>query len=1400
MSKKISFSNDILKNNKEVNDFLEDAGATYKTDYFGGAPDNYSESTFDPEVANIENTEIVEAQENDDVIDEALSEIPNESNSNTNESDDSLKKILEKKTDELDSDDIDRLRFERLKGNNDLNDKITVKLDKDKSVEKIKQHDIANDKKLNLYLPEDDDLDIKHDIEEHGSDITPFQYDILKEKYPLDVWALIDTYFRDNPYHKTRHQLDSYNELLYSEKNGIKHIIKRENPLKIYKELKSDSSFRYDISIYYGESYDLENDKFIDTENIFYSSPTIYDGDSMKYMFPNKARLHGLNYSMHIFCNIVIKIVDNDTNETKYKNFSKVDIGSIPIMLHSKACVLNKLNNNKLRELGECPYDKGGYFIIKGKEKVVLSQEKRVDNIMYINKSADDNIHLQCLLKSTSIKGFQSSRTNAISFMKIRDEVNKKYYDVVRVRILGIGIGENSNFKIPLFILFRALGITTDRDILNMIIYENDSDILKSNLIDILYNTIKDSEPIYTQTDAYKFLALQTKGKNNINVLDTLNNNFLPNYDNNNIAKAYYLGYTVRMLLLTQLNIITTTDRDNYSYKRIDTAGTLLLELYRELWGKFKKQTSFKIDIEYKTNIKDTVNSIFNIVNDDNLSSIFDNNVLNNINKSFGAVFGTGISAKQGIVQDLNRLSMLGSLSHVRRLVTPLPVGSKVMGPRKLHNSQWGFICPTESPDGGNTGLYNHLSIISTISFNIDSNGIYDCLLEHGMILLDEIIIDDVYIYTKIFLNGKWTGLHRDPQYLLRLMKCLKYNSIINIYTSITWNTKKNEFYIFTDAGRLIRPIIRLKYDKNGNRYSDLINGDLSLLRDWKTLVHGYMYTLNKDISIYDDIYYKGVLDDIKKEHKYEYLTFLENNSAPLEYIDPLESEYAFICRDIYGINRDFTHCEIHSSLMLSSSALQIPFPEHSQYPRNVFSCQQTKQAVGIFSSSYNSRFDTSSNILYYPQKALVTTRYKKYNDIDKLPNGMNIVVAIASYTGYNQEDSIIINRSSIERGLFNSMSFKSYEFDETMEDDGTVNRFFNPKNLKDILKNDNYNYDKLDENGIVKEGEYVDFDDIIVAFTKTKILSDGKEINNISGKKIKFMTSGIVDRVIVTKNRDGLRKCKIRIFKNKIPDVGDKYASRCGQKGMCGMLLDQRDMPFTKEGIVPDLMINPHAIPSRMTINQFLEAVLGKSCVLNGRFGDSTPFLNNRVEDYTNILEKSYCKSHNDEKIYYEKHADEVMYSGITGDQIHTSIFIGPTYYQRLKIMVSDKMFSRSTGPMQNLTRQPASGRGNQGGLRIGEMERDSILGHGVAGFLNESMMERSDKYDVQIDKYTGLICYDDDKPLHDKNTIQIPYASKLLIQELQTMSISPRLVTGVDIDNPVLFEHMNNIYSNKN
>ena len=331
--------------------------------------------------------------------------------------------------------------------------------------------------------------------------------------------------------------------------------------------------------------------------------------------------------------------------------------------------------------------------------------------------------------------------------------------------------------------------------------------------------------------------------------------------------------------------------------------------------------------------------------------------------------------------------------------------------------------------------------------------------------------------------------------------------------------------------------------------------------------------------------------------------------------------------------------------------------------------------------------------------------------------------------------------------------------------------------------------YEKLDDNGFITEGEYITPDDTIIGKCYKSKDKDSKEITNCFGESIKFGTSGIVDKVVVTNGEDGLRKCKIRVRKEKIPGIGDKFTSRCGQKGMCGMVLKQEDMPFTKEGIVPDIIINPHAIPSRMTINQFLEVVLGKSCCMSGYLGDATPFQNNDINEYGRILQE----------FGYEKNGDEVMYSGINGEQLKTSIFIGPTYYQRLKIMVADKVHSRARGKVQHLVRQPVGGKSNNGGGRIGEMERDSIISHGISSFLKESNMERSDKFEVQVDKTSGLIQYDEDT--NNKVKVQLPYAMKLMIQELQSMSISLRLMTETNVYSKPVFDYLKgNYYSGKN
>ena len=463
----------------------------------------------------------------------------------------------------------------------------------------------------------------------------------------LDVWAIIDTYFRDNPDYKSRHHIDSFNEFISSKTNGIEYIIKRENPQLIYKD-EENGKYRYHISIYYAETLDEKGDIKEVNENLFISSPIEYDNDQSKYMYPNIARLKKYTYASSILCNIGVVLTDTKLNKSKVVNLEKVNIGKMPIMIKSKLCILNGLDDVRLTELGECPYDKGGYFIINGKEKIFLSQEKKINNILYINSQSDETMPLQGSIKTLSTKGFQSSRTNNISLNRVRIEYepsNKELADQdhnyvyrITVRIKGIVSESGNDFKIPLFVLFRALGCITDKQIIEKIIYENDAPVLRKRLMELLEPSVKDGHMIYSQKDAFRLLMLYTKQKEIINVIEILKNNFFPNYETDH-EKAFYLGYSIRNILLTRCKFYKETDRDSYAYKRIDLAGSMLLELYRELWAIFIKNVSLKIDYEYKWHFKLYNNDITNIVNDDNRKKIFNPSSMNNIVKSFGIIF-----------------------------------------------------------------------------------------------------------------------------------------------------------------------------------------------------------------------------------------------------------------------------------------------------------------------------------------------------------------------------------------------------------------------------------------------------------------------------------------------------------------------------------------------------------------------------------------------------------------------------------------------------------------------------------------------------------------------------------------------------------------------------------------
>lgn len=450
------------------------------------------------------------------------------------------------------------------------------------------------------------------------------------------------------------------------------------------------------------------------------------------------------------------------------------------------------------------------------------------------------------------------------------------------------------------------------------------------------------------------------------------------------------------------------------------------------------------------------------------------------------------------------------------------------------------------------------------------------------------------------------------------------------------------------------------------------------------------------------------------------------------------------------------------------------------------------KQAIGVYALNYDQRMDKTSYVLTYPSRPLVDTRLMNFIKLNRIPSGHQITVAIASFTSYNQEDSILMNKGSVDRGLFMTTVYHTEkDEDKNIIRDEIIRCRPDPVKTKGIKYG---NYDKLNAQGFIPENTLVENRDVLIA----KIVPI-KENRNDPTKTIKYEDQSktfrtteecYIDKNYNGRNGDGYDFAKVRVRTLRKPVLGDKFSSRAGQKGTCGCIIPEENMPFTKNGMRPDIIINPHAIPSRMTIGQLKETILGKVLLELGMFGDGTPFGDLDVQ--------TICKEL--QKIGYESYGNEVMYDGFTGEQMETNIFIGPVYYQRLKHMVNDKQHSRSIGPMVNLTRQPAEGRSRDGGFRIGEMERDVMIAHGMSRFCRERLYDVSDKYSVHVCNKCGMIaCYNDTsmkQTVHAKNDmtihlcrtcnnttdfakVEIPYAYKLLAQELQTINVVPRIIT---------------------
>jgi DNA-directed RNA polymerase II subunit RPB2 len=1146
------------------------------------------------------------------------------------------------------------------------------------------------------------------------------------------------------------------------------------------------STYKYEVKIYVGGE---------EGNAIEIGTPTVslQNTDEVRVLYPNEARLRNLTYASSVYADIVVKIkyttAAGGVTEWEPITFPKWLLFKIPIMLHSRYCILNNKPKEFLREVGECPYDNGGYFIVDGAEKVLITRQEQAFNTLYVTPQNDPKVQVYASISCLSSETRQVKRV-AFALMRHVEKPNRTAHSTIQVSLPFV------RKPIPLFVLFRALGFQSDEEILKLIFPDFDSPEAKI-LLPKLHPSIIEGFPFLNSYTSVQYIKTLTKGFSVAHVLDIIRNQLFIHMPNDPTSQALFLGDCVRKILRVAEGYDQKTDRDDTRNQRCLTSGFLVQELFNNSYKLWTKASALAIDKEYNYNkavlYKDE--NFVNIFQPGNDSRIFMTGLLTDmIMKGFKGKWGTGLGEeKSGVLQSLSRLSYVDFMSHCRRVILDFDTGMKLTGPRKLHTSQYGYFCTSETPTGASIGIAKNMSIMTAISTASQTPKVFNWLRTTGRVYKPEDVTEDQRItFVPVYVNGGMFGYTAKPYLLTEVLKTLKRSGCLPYSVSISFSIHDRIVYIYMDAGRPLRPLIWLKDAK-------MPVEKLQSFPTWRDLVMGKLET--RSTAGLESTEFVDPLEGRTNKLE-EYPVMLAQHTGAIEYVDPYEQNEAFIAINPAYITPETTHVEVHPSTIMSMMTSLIPFAPHNQSPRNQLSCSQSKQGISIYATNWRNRFDNTAHVLCYGEMPLTRTIYNNYLGEGKMAYGMNCILAIACWTGYNQEDGIVMNYDALRRGMFRSMAFRSYEAHE--EDDERANvkvRFGNPAligNWKDLKPG--LDYSKLDDRGIVREGEYVDETTVIVG--AYMMSTTGGTINDASTTP-QVWTRGRVEKVVVMVNNMGLRLVKIRVVQDRIPELGDKFSNRHGQKGTIGALLRGHDMPRTKDGIVPDMIMNPHAIPSRMTIAQNLEQLLGKTAALSGAIGDGTSFMNDGSpqEAIGGILEK----------IGYEKYGNEVLYNGATGEQIQAAIFIGPVYGMRLKHMVEDKWQARGQGRKEQRTHQPTGGRGQQGGLKIGEMDRDAVIAHGGMSFVKESFMERSDGAKVPLCVACGTIpiynpklnikiCPMCDGPvrfigdnIHNLEVlpplgrpkskiveVEMPYSTKLLTQEQETyLNLSMRFIT---------------------
>ena len=1108
------------------------------------------------------------------------------------------------------------------------------------------------------------------------------------------------------------HQLGSFNDFLPHDQNPAPWMQRVVNNISVGADEARRGAIRLELG-------DL--DVIIELGKIRIGRPIVYEANgSQTESIPMMARLRNMTYSAPVYLEFTIVEEGMEIEEVEE------EIGNMPVMVKSMLCNLHRHYltgegssdddyKNALILKGEDPQDPGGYFIVNGTERVLVCLEDLAPNRVMVENE-------QRYQRKTELAKVFSQREG----FRALTVVEKKKDGILQVSI-PVASGQ-----VPLAVLMMALGMESADDIMQAI--TNDPEM--QNLILANIEEIHSTEGIYTTQEALeymerRFAAGQSKEYRKKRINYILDNTLLPHLNTTyeaRLKKAVFLGRMAREVLELNRGQRKPDDKDHYANKRLKLAGNLMEELFRSGLQALLNDMKYQMERSYS---KRKENRIHHAVRRDVLT-----------NKIMHAMAtGNWTGGRAGVSQLLDRTCNMATLSHLRRVISPLTRSQPHFEARDLHPTQFGRLCPNETPEGQNCGLVKNLALMVDVSENLPDAHIREVLDELDIHPIEE---GEAQL-GKVYFNGDLIGTHESPVDLVTEIRQRRRKNMISNVVNVRYDDSLNDVIINSDPGRIRRPLLVV----GRNNRLKIKERDIDSLQQGK--------------SEWDDLLNKGIV----------------------EYIDAEEEENCLIALNEDDLERNkkthkYSHMEVDPMTILGVATSNVPFPEHNSSPRCTMGAGMSKQSLGLGQANYRIRPDTRGHLLHYAEVPMLQTEAMKYNTLITRPAGQNMVVAVMSYHGYNMEDALIFNQGSIDRGIGRSTFVRTYMSEERRYPGGQEDRFVIPgPDVRGARSEEAYFY--LEEDGLIYPEIDLSGKEVLIGKTSPpRFLSEPTDF--LSPQKVRESSvtvrhgeKGTVDSVMLSETENGSRIARIRVRDQRVPEMGDKFASRHGQKGVIGHIVPAEGMPFTEQGITPDLIINPHAIPSRMTVAHLLEMIGGKVGSMEGRAVDGSAFSGEKENDLrTSLAEFGFRHS-----------GREVLYDGQTGRRIDAEIFIGVIYYQKLHHMVSGKLHARSRGPVQLLTRQPTEGRARMGGLRFGEMERDCLIAHGAAMVIKDRLLDESDKTVQFVDSKSGHIAYLDRRgvltsPMGDNTSIYpvtMSYAFKLLLEELKSLGIAARL-----------------------